>query len=565
VVITTLYNSQLLALVLHCTGRITIFSLPDCPHCQRTKSALTVRQIPYTEINLSIHPSARTFMLQLADRLSVPQVFFNERHIGGADETIAVLEEWDKDGTTTEYQSALERYTSEIASQPDPTDPRLQVPTTPPVMESSLDLSNHRSQSNKKVITLPDGTTTATVLEITEQLKQNLPCHQNLKHMFTVYKRSFTGQQAVGALQAHYHNITREQAIDFFETQLLARTILRHVCDDGQKKCHKHDLNNTYYRLQCHHTPSVLNSYRVWTTEQPTTTTATAVVDDSDQQYAMALVQRWKRLLGAIESAVTDAVTATVDYKKAVEVPEYAVFEEAVCELQQVNMLAMDDNTRTAFAINVYNLMIKYAFMKVGIGTTNLARASFFSQCQMNIGGHLFTFNDLENGVLRGNRKPPYAWSVPFGKHDFRLPLAMANPDCRIHFALNCGAKSCPPVKFFTAQAIQEELRIVALAFCEQDENVRVDTPSNTLYLSTILYWYRVDFAPSTAKQLPGTVLQFLRGDKHKALQTMIDSNKSVTVKFLDYDWSTNASNFVAFTSSTLSPNETGLFKGLFG
>mmetsp|Transcript_2782 Transcript_2782/g.4496 ORF Transcript_2782/g.4496 Transcript_2782/m.4496 type:complete len:87 (-) Transcript_2782:1369-1629(-) len=58
-------------------GRITIYSLKECPHCQRCKGALKERNIPYTEINLSAHPAARTNMLQLTDRLSVPQVFFN--------------------------------------------------------------------------------------------------------------------------------------------------------------------------------------------------------------------------------------------------------------------------------------------------------------------------------------------------------------------------------------------------------------------------------------------------------------------------------------------------------
>jgi len=111
-------------------GRITIYSLKECPHCQRCKGALKERNIPYTEINLSAHPAARTNMLQLTDRLSVPQVFFNEQHIGGADETIAVLLEWDK-----EDGGALKKYIAEIKSQPAPSDERLRVPTAPPVVD----------------------------------------------------------------------------------------------------------------------------------------------------------------------------------------------------------------------------------------------------------------------------------------------------------------------------------------------------------------------------------------------------------------------------------------------
>lgn len=375
-------------------------------------------------------------------------------------------------------------------------------------------------------------------MEITETLKSILPCHGiPLRHNLTIYKRSFTGAQAVEAFTKHF-SITTEQAVAFGR-QLQTSKIVHHVCDERDFE----DNKRLYYRLHCHHTPAVLNSYRVWTER---------VDPDS-----MGLVKRLKNLLAAVERAVTDPATGTVNYKKAAAVqPDYAVFEEAVCELQLVDMFAMDEATRMAFGINVYNLMIKYAFMKVGIGTTNMARAAFFTSVQMMISGHLFTFNELENGVLRGNRKPPYALSDPFGARDPRLPLALARPDCRIHFALNCGAKSCPPVKHFTAAAIAEELRIVALSFCEQEGNVRLEKA--TLHLSKILYWYRGDFAPSNAK-LAAAVLPFLRGETKEALQGLVEKS-AVKVKFLDYDWGTNASEFVPFDSSVLSPNETGIF-----
>ena len=483
-----------------------------------------------------------------------------EISVGGADETVAVLEQWDS-GSDTEKSSslvALDRYANEIAAQPDPTDARLRVPTTPPVLESSL-LEPERP--DEMCVTLPqptlsDGTNTTpatpaavsvvSVREITETLRQLLP-RASLKQNFTLYKRCCTGEQTVQALQTRY-KCTPEQAVTF-GTQLLSHTVLHPV---GKKHKDDHgDFTNTagqFYRLHCYHTPAVLNSYRVWTERI-----------DPD---AMALVKRLTKLLSTVEAAVTDTLTGAVNYAKAVELPDYAVFEEAVCELQQVNLFSMDEARRTAFGINVYNLMIKYAFMKVGIGTTNLARAAFFTRVQIMLAGHLFTFNDLENGILRGNRKPPYALSVPFNAKDPRLPLAVTQPDCRIHFALNCGAKSCPPVKFFTADALTDELRIVAMSFCEQEDHVRVDTATRTLHLSKILYWYRVDFATSNAK-LPEKVVSFLRGEKKDALQRMLESNggKSVTVKFLDYDWSTNASNFTPFDSATLAPDETGLLK----
>ena len=39
--------------------------------------------------------------------------------------------------------------------------------------------------------------------------------------------------------------------------------------------------------------------------------------------------------------------------------------------------------------------------------------------------------------------------------------------DQRIHFALVCGAKSCPPIKVYTATSLHEGLESATMAFCE--------------------------------------------------------------------------------------------------
>ena len=39
--------------------------------------------------------------------------------------------------------------------------------------------------------------------------------------------------------------------------------------------------------------------------------------------------------------------------------------------------------------------------------------------------------------------------------------------DKRIHFALNCGAKSCPPIRVFAPENVDTSLQKAAEAFCE--------------------------------------------------------------------------------------------------
>mmetsp|Transcript_542 Transcript_542/g.1657 ORF Transcript_542/g.1657 Transcript_542/m.1657 type:complete len:569 (-) Transcript_542:28-1734(-) len=503
-------------------GRITIFSLDECPHCLRTKAALKDREIPFTEISLSSYPNKRSDMLSLADQLTVPQVFFNDTHIGGANDTLAELDKWDGENR---YTTPLERFEKEIESQPDPTDARLAIPIEPPHKDAPPPARNVEEDS----IAVPSEGKIHSVLDMTLILMCAMP-KNDLSYRGKVYKNSFKGEAGVSALMERFSIKDRKDAVALGKL-LQKRQIIHHVCDD-----HKFGDNEYYFRLQPYHVPKVINTFRVWT--------------DRVDPNPVALIHRLKKMLGQIESRATDG-EGKVNYFKAVEDRAFWTFEEAVCELQGVDMAKMDGKTKLAFGINLYNLMIIHAFMKVGIPASSPQRGSFFGTVSYNIGGHVMSFSEVENGVLRSNSKAPYSFSTPFSSSDPRLALICDKVDPRIHFGLNCGAKSCPPVKKFTVQAIEEELRIVAQAFCEQEDNVRVDEEKGELHLNMILSWYKSDFAPSTSK-LPENVITFLRGGKKDALQKMIDQKKGIKVKFNTYDWGTNASASKKYNSSSL-------------
>lgn len=499
-------------------GRITIFAINECPFCKRAKGALTQRNIPYTEISLSTHPSKRSDMLSLADQLTVPQIFFNEQHIGGATDLLALLETWDKENenaSESDKRSPLERYKTEIESKADPVDPRLQPSSEPPVVETPpLPRTN-------EMIELPNGES-ASYLEVYRMLSTVLP-RKNKSYHGTLYNNCFKGDTGVTAIMKHYNLTERKQASDFLfklqdEHQMLGHVLREHSFEDSDR---------LYYRLQQYFEPKVLNNIRVWTDR---------VVDLSD---AIGLVKRLKKMFGKLESKYTDE-NGDVDYIAVYEDASFLEFEEATCELQQIDMSKMDEATRLAFGINLYNLMIKHAFTSVGIPSSTLTRGSFFNNVSYCIGGYILSFSELENGILRANAKAPYALSHPFSSSDNRLHLALKEVDPRIHFALNCGAKSCPPIKSFTAEGIQEELRIVAQSFNESDDSTLVDEEKHELRLSMILSWYMSDFAPSKS-ELASKVVEFLRGEKKEKLLRMIASGKSISVKFNEYDWSTNA------------------------
>eukprot|EP00959_Pyramimonas_sp_CCMP1952_P287619 6015019-Pyramimonas_sp.AAC.1 len=244
-------------------------------------------------------------------------------------------------------------------------------------------------------------------------------------------------------------------------------------------------------------------------------------------------------MFASIQSAHTDS-DGLVDYAAIAEDRKYRDFQEAVCEIQKVDIQSLDHSTKLAFFINLYNLVVLHAFTEIGIPVTSIQRSKYFDEAKYIVGGFTLSLTDIENGILRANRKAPYHYSKQFGADrvsDYVLPLKACEP--RIHFALNCGAKSCPPIKSFTKTAVLEELRIVAMAFLEQEDNCTVDEKHGYLYLSMIFKWYAEDFG-ANGVDTAQFVVQFLRGANKEALQRMIAAN-NVTRKYLKYDWSTNA------------------------
>ena len=402
-------------------GRITVFSADGCPHCRRAKAALSRRGIPYSDIDVDSHPNRRADMIALSDRTSVPQVFVNDVHVGGCDETLVMLGRWDEEdaggggleedgadadadaettdaaidaatatatataiATTEEKKkagrtTALDAYVRLVGSKPDPADPRLAVPPAnrpppPAARRRSFDVDNARSGE-----TFVIGDEEYSSLELIKILVKSMPREGSLRYRGTWYRHAFVGSSGVSALRDAFDLGSRDDAVRL-GTELQRARYLHHVRDErsfGDNSCH--------FVLQPFRRPHVLNSLRAWTT---TTAAAAAaappldvgdddavVVDDADPMH---VVHRLSRLWGALESRCRaddddGGGCFVVDHGPRMRNDElYWRFEEDACELQRVDMAGMDENTRKAFVINVYNVMIKYAFCKVGIPVSRL-------------------------------------------------------------------------------------------------------------------------------------------------------------------------------------------------
>mmetsp|Transcript_18406 Transcript_18406/g.21180 ORF Transcript_18406/g.21180 Transcript_18406/m.21180 type:complete len:524 (+) Transcript_18406:35-1606(+) len=505
-------------------GKIIVFSLDDCGFCKKVKAALSVRCIPFVEISLSSHPEKRRDMLALSDRLTVPQVFFNDAFIGGSVEVIKILSEWDLSD-----KAPLEFYKADIEPLPEPNDERLMIPTGPPLRYPK---APKRTLAHDYIF-LPDGSTKS-IFHMTRELMKLLP-RNDLMFLAKVYRNCFTGEHFVDAITEHF-NVSELAAIEFGNS-LKQHQIVHHVCNAD------HDINDTtkyFFRLQPFHTPDVLNSFRIWT--------------DRIDPDPIAVLGRLRKMLSKMEGEAINE-NGQIDYLAVAQNKLFLKFDEASSELQSVRFSLMDDKTKLAFCINLYNVMIRHAFIKVGIPQNSMNRSAFYGTVSYNVGGHMLSFNDIEHGIIRANARPPYSLFHPFGERDPRRGLALQTIDPRIHFALNCGANSCPSIEVYTPHAIEEELRIVAFAFCECDSNVMINSESYEIIISMIMHWYRADFA-SSVSSLPDKIVKFLRGDKKAKLEAMIDSGKPIRVSYSSYDWGANSSQSLEFFGSQLSTQQ---------
>ncbi len=70
---------------------VTVYMGPRCNFCDAAKRLLQRNNIPYKEINIALEEGKREEMLNKSNgRKTIPQIFFNEFHVGGYEELRAL-------------------------------------------------------------------------------------------------------------------------------------------------------------------------------------------------------------------------------------------------------------------------------------------------------------------------------------------------------------------------------------------------------------------------------------------------------------------------------------------
>ncbi|MEO6220210.1 MAG: DUF547 domain-containing protein [Ginsengibacter sp.] len=180
------------------------------------------------------------------------------------------------------------------------------------------------------------------------------------------------------------------------------------------------------------------------------------------------------------------------------------------------------DEEKKAFWINLYN----------GYTQVNLkrdpekykSRGKFFKSKQIEVGGKMFSLDDIEHGILRHSK---IKWSLGYLNKIFpgktEKELRVKHLDYRIHFALNCGAKSCPPIAFYNPENLNPQLDIATKSYLTGE--AEYDEKKNVVLIPALMNWFRGDFGGKKGmKQL----LQKIN---------VIPGGSNPRIKFKKYDW----------------------------
>lgn len=79
-------------------AEVIIYTTTYCPYCTKAKQLMKKKNIEFTEVNLTNDDDGRVELIEKTNgRKTVPQIFINDKHIGGCDDLYSLEEKGELD------------------------------------------------------------------------------------------------------------------------------------------------------------------------------------------------------------------------------------------------------------------------------------------------------------------------------------------------------------------------------------------------------------------------------------------------------------------------------------
>ena len=210
---------------------------------------------------------------------------------------------------------------------------------------------------------------------------------------------------------------------------------------------------------------------------------------------------------------------------KALKAQDKPALDELRRQLAQVDVQALSRQDQLAYWINLYNVNV-VAIVVEGypvesirdLSTDPLIRLNVFKKDVVDTKRGKVSLNDIENDQIRNGFKDP-----------------------RIHFAINCAARSCPPIRTepYVGSRISEQLDDQVRKFLNGPNGVRLGKKGSTLvvHVTKIMSWFGEDFQRWWSVDPIGFVVRYVSSEKRKQIESAANQ---IAVEFDDYDWKLN-------------------------
>jgi len=195
---------------------------------------------------------------------------------------------------------------------------------------------------------------------------------------------------------------------------------------------------------------------------------------------------------------------------------EETKLDQYLKQLEAVNSNNLSREEQFAFYANLYNawtvkiILSRYPDVESIKDLGSLFKSPWKKKI-VRIDGAVISLDNVEHDILRPRFKDP-----------------------RVHFAINCAAISCPPLRNepYQGHILNTQLDDSTRSFLNNPASYKLD--GNTLYVSKIFKWFAEDFNHDVLS----FYLKYADDDLRQALEA---KRTSLNIKYLRYDWGLNS------------------------
>eukprot|EP00171_Calliarthron_tuberculosum_P009401 IDg9401t1 len=227
-------------------------------------------------------------------------------------------------------------------------------------------------------------------------------------------------------------------------------------------------------------------------------------------------------------STVTHSITAStdddIDYSLLAKSKAFREYALDSTELQHVQLVGLSRDELMAFFVNLYNILCIHGYVVCGPPTNFWRRWIFFRYLSYRVAGLDMTLDDIEHGILRGNKRAPTNMLMQqLRPSDPKCQFVFTRRDERIHFVISAGTRSDPKVRILSGESLEDDLNEATEEFLSY--SVKVNTELKKVTLPRIFLWYSDDFCTPELKLLRWVAKFLPKDSSHKLLGLIEDAN----------------------------------------